>query len=231
MPYVMAGVAAVSALSGAIGGRSTYYRAQRRRINNLFAQLYQLQAVAAEKSGAELRRALADFRQSVSDARAENSNIYGQAKRDAISRGKQMGAQVTQGLISSGLSGSTLAGNAQRGVTADTNRMLGQISAEEAARNQDLIMGGAQGAAQLQTMLANLYQQQGQDRTNLGLAHGGMVFDKSSAQRGASPAAAGMQTLGAFLPFLMGGMGGGGGGGLGLGSQASQKKYLDMMFG
>lgn len=207
-------IGGASGLAGALGGRSTYYRTQRKRISNLFAQLYQLQAVAAEKSGAELRRALADFRQSVNDARAENSGIYGQAKRDAISRGKQLGAQVTQGLISSGLSGSTLAGNASRGVTADTNRALGQLSAAEAARNQELIMGGAQGAAQLQTMLANLYQQQGQDRTNLGLAHGGMLFNTASAQRGPSPAAAGMATFGQFLPFLMGGMGGGGGGAL-----------------
>jgi hypothetical protein len=208
MPYVMAGIAAVGAISGAVAGRSTQYRTQRKRINNLFSQLYNLQAVAADKAGAELRQTLENFQQSVKDARAENSNIYGQAKRDAISRGKQLGAKVNQGLISSGLSGTTMSGNAERGVTADTSRMLGQLSAQEAGRNQELIMAGAQGSAQLQTMLANLYQQQGQNRVGLGLQHGDMLFSKS-AQRGPSPAAAGMQSFGSFLPFLLGGMGGG----------------------
>jgi hypothetical protein len=209
----MAGLGAASSLAGAFGGRSTYYRTQRKRMNRLFEQLYSLQAVAAEKSGAELRRTLESFQQSVKDARAENSGIFSQARREAVERGRQVGAQVNQGLISSGLSTTTVGANAQRGVGAETSRTLGRLSAEEAGRNQELIMGGAQGEAQLRTLLANLYQQQGQNRIGLGLEHGQMLFSDGSHQRGGSPAAAGMASFGSFLPFLIGGMGGGGGGG------------------
>lgn len=211
MAYVAAGLAAASAIGGAIGGRSTYYRTQRKRLNTLFEQLYALQAVANEKSGAELRQTLDSFRESVKDARAENAGIFAQARREAVERGRQVGSQVTQGLISSGLSSTTVAGNARRGVGAETSRTLGRLSSQEAQQNQSLIMGGAQGEAQLRTLLANLYQQQGQNRVGLGLQHGQMLYPEGAQQRGGSPAFAGMQTFGAFLPFLMGGMGGGGG--------------------
>lgn len=201
----MAIAGAASSLAGALGGRSKYYRVQRKRLNKMFRRLYQLQAVSQGRSGAELRKALDEFKRGIDTARAETSGIFAQSRREAVERGRQAGALATQGLVSSGLYSTTLAQAAQRGVGAETSRTIGRIGAEEARQQQGLLMAGTQGQAQLRTLLANLYQQQGGERTSLGLQHIGALFGTESAQRGESPLGAGLAQFGEFLPFLFGG--------------------------
>lgn len=151
-------------------------------------------------------------------AEAEMRGSSREAQRGVAGRGAQTQAAVTQNLTSRGLTGSTIAANAQRGVASDTSRGIAGIQQQEGS----LLAGLNQQRAGVRAGLLRdeaelgLREQQSRyqiQRERLGFLSG---IEFQAQPSGLSGLLGSIGALGGFA--LGGGFGGGGSGSGGFGS-------------
>lgn len=183
-----------------------------KRINNMFReQLVRNQLGFMESERRFRQRAddvLGDFDRAEADVRGGARN----AKQTVHDQGKRATANMTQGLIGSGLTNSSIAANAQRGVAADVARGLSAVDANQSSILAGLNQNRAGVRAAVEGDYANLPIAQSQ-------ARGGIVNNFANALGQQGHVATG-QTGG--FASLLGNIGG---------QIAGSNQFLDLIFG
>ena len=152
---------------GGVGAANAANSILNRKINSLFKeQLVRNQLGFMESEKRFRQRAddvLGDYDRAEADVRGGARN----AKQSVHDQGRRATASMTQGLIGSGLSNSSIAANAQRGVSADVARGLSAVDANQSSLLAGLNQNRAGVRAMVEGDYANLPIAQVQSRGNI----------------------------------------------------------------
>lgn len=94
--------------------------------------------------------------------KSQTSRISSAAKRDVLKRQQAMGGRLASNMNSRGLSNTTVAANAQRGLSYDTSQQLMNVDLSLANLMSSLEMGEMQGMMGVEQGIAGLYENQRQ---------------------------------------------------------------------
>jgi len=149
----------------------------------------------------DLLRALMSLTEGADAARGEIGRLGDSAKIDVTANQQQAGAGITQGLVNSGFSTSSVGSMARRGLASDTSRALGNIDSTLAQMYGDIEMQLGQGLAQGQTNLANL-EMGTAGALNQSFQNQGMNYSNYFAQGGQSGLSMLADVAGIAAPFF-----------------------------
>jgi hypothetical protein len=213
--------AALGAVGGFLSGKKQAEKADDRYEMSRDALLRQIgnTRLAYNKSEGLLKGNLAGIGKGYGEAKANLSGFGNAARANAMGLHKQEMAGLSQRLASSGLSGTTVVENAQRGIYSDTSRRLAEIDEQVGSMLANLSINRAGAMSGARSDLANFYAQRNQaeiyDREQL------INLWLGSIPQANNPAA-GIGQLGGSMGQMMllqQMMGGGGIPGLGAGGQ------------
>jgi len=112
-----------------------------RRFNRALGATESIQGGALNQQEALQRLATQQQLGGYDTARKEASRLGRGAKRNALDREQQVGAQISQNLQNRGLSSTTAGGNLSRGLSADTSRTMAGVDEGLAGLYGDLAIG------------------------------------------------------------------------------------------
>jgi hypothetical protein len=160
-PLLAASGAAISGGLGFLGAKKQQEQQAKlfKLILNSYRKIYGDESIAYGKAQTLLGQNLKDIGTGYGKAAKQLHFGANQASQAIKDQSKQAGADLKQSMISSGLVGSSVMGNAHTGLAAQTGKALGKVSAGLGSQLADLELGKTQATSAAKGSLANLYLQ------------------------------------------------------------------------